>query len=206
MASFFRALAEIHRSKSSDNPLIKIALVTSRNFNLMGRPIDTLRGWGIQLDKAYAIGPMSKRRVLEHLHPLMFFDDNANHCADAAICAPTAHVIALSLPSMINGNGQAPAQAPLLSVKSEPKNNFLLICRSYLNLKNGSGDTAALEQWFDQRVAGSKMTAIEGFMAELEDSIKSTPVGDERPAKGAKNEKSAKLIDFLDKLARKHLT
>jgi hypothetical protein len=38
MARFFRALGAIHDAGPIDNPPIKMALVTSRNSHLMGRP------------------------------------------------------------------------------------------------------------------------------------------------------------------------
>jgi 5'-nucleotidase len=212
MARFVHALSLIHRSGPIDNPPIKIALVTSRDFYLTGRPLDTLRQWGIQLDKCYAVSRMKKQRILQHLKPLIFFDNDPKHFADAAVCTPTAHVIGLDMPVTVNGdtNGHipvpvpVPAQAPLIIAKTEPKSNFLVICRSYLKAKNGSGDIAVLEQSFDQRIAKREHAAVDAFMNELETSVNGTPVGNERPAKGAKNEKSQKLLSFLDDLERKH--
>lgn len=210
MARFVHALSLVHQSAPIDKPPIKIALVTSRDFYLTGRPLDTLRVWGIHLDKCYAVSRMKKQRILQHLKPLMFFDNDPKHCADAAVCTPTAHVIGLEMAGTVNGdtNGRvpvpAPAQAPLITTKTEPKSQFLLICRSYLKTKNGSADIAMLEQWFDQRMAQRETGAVDAFITELETSIKGTPVGNERPAKGAKNEKGQKLLSFLEDLERKH--
>lgn len=210
MARFVHALSLIHRSAPIDRPPIKMALVTSRDLHLMSRPLDTLRGWGIHLDKCYAVSRMKKQRILQHLKPLMFFDNDPKHCADAAVCTPTAHVIGLDMAATVNGdtNGHTPvpAQALLLATKPEQKSNFLLVCRSYLKTKNGSDDMLMLEQWFDQRVANREAAAVDTFIAELETSVKGTPEGDDRPAKGEKNEKGQKLVSFLDDLARKHFT
>ena len=96
------------------------------------------------------------------------------------------------------------AQHALMTENGDSKSNILFICRSYLNVKNGSSDIAVLEQWFDQRLAKREAVAIDAFIAELETSIKGTPDGNERPAKSAKNEKSEKLFSFLGDLERKH--
>lgn len=206
MARFVHALSLIHQSAPIDRPPIKIALVTSRDFYLTGRPLDTLRHWGIQLDKCYAVSRMNKQRILQHLKPLMFFDNDPKHCADAAVCTPTAHVIGLEMAAAVNGavNGHVPNELPLVATNADAKGNFLFVCRSYLNVKNRSGNVAVLEQWFDQRIAKREVTAVDAFIAELETSIRGTPVGPERPAKGAKNERKQKLLRFLDDLERKH--
>jgi 5'-nucleotidase len=205
MARFVHALALIHGAGPIDNPPIRIALVTSRDFYLTGRPLDTLRMWGIQLDQCYAVSRMKKARILKHLKPLMFFDNDPKHCADAAVCAPTAYVINPGeVTTTANGSPHAPIQAPLIAANAEPKRNFLLVCRSYLNLKNGSGDIAVLEQWFHQRIAHREAATVNAFISELQTSIEGTPAGKERPAKGAKNEKIQRLLSFLDALERKH--
>jgi hypothetical protein len=157
--------------------------------------METLRGWGIQLDKSYAIGRMSKQKVLKDLNALMFFDNDAKHCAETAECTPTAHVLGSGAPAKVKG---ADVDAGM-----NRKNSFILICRSYLKVKN-SGTVAEFEQWFDKRVDGKPDEKVMAFLNEFEKSAMETPVGHERPAKDAKNTKSAQLFDFLEDLSRKH--
>ncbi len=97
-----------------------------------------------------------------------------------------------------------PEQTILIPSGAESKNKFLVICRSYLKTSNGTGDTSVLEQWFDQRIADQEAPAVDAFITELETSIQGTPVGNERPAKGPKNESDPKLMSFLEDLERKH--
>jgi 5'-nucleotidase len=193
LAPFFCALGALHAAGPIDNPPFRMVLVTSRNFHLMRRPMETLRGWGIQLDKSYAIGRMSKQKVLKDLNALMFFDNDAKHCAETAECTPTAHVLGSGLPTSVKR----------ADVETNRKNSFILICRSYLKVKNG-GTLTDFEQWFEKRVASKPDDTVTEFLREFETSAKETPVGHERPAKDAKNAKSAQLFDFLEDLSRKH--
>lgn len=207
MYRFVAALAELQRLTPIDNPPFRIALVTSRNFYLMERPIETLRAWGIRLDKAYAIGRLEKHKVLNDLRALMFFDNDPKHCADAAGCTPTAQVLWSCPTAAVETNGHLQFKSSINARQTAAKSDFLLICRSYLNLKkNATEGTQILEQWFDHRLAGREASELKSFLDEFKSSVSGTPVGNERPAKGEKNAKSIKLIDYLDLLARKHFS
>jgi 5'-nucleotidase len=48
-------------------PRLRIAIVTARNAPAHERVINTIRSWGIEVNEAFFLGGIEKRRVLEVL-------------------------------------------------------------------------------------------------------------------------------------------
>ncbi|MCX5590479.1 5'-nucleotidase [Alcaligenes endophyticus] len=73
-------------------PRLRIAIVTARNAPAHERLIYTMRSWGIDVNEAFFLGGVEKRRVLEVLQPHIFFDDQAVHLESAAHASPSVHI------------------------------------------------------------------------------------------------------------------
>ena len=71
---------------------IRTALVTARNAPAHKRVIKTLREWDMNLDEAYFLGGIEKKRLLEVFRPHIFFDDQKSHLEPAKDVAPAALV------------------------------------------------------------------------------------------------------------------
>jgi len=73
-------------------PVLRTAIVTSRNAPADERLVTTLRAWGIRVDETFFLGGMDKRRILEVFRPHIFFDDQMTHAGPAAGSVPSVHV------------------------------------------------------------------------------------------------------------------
>lgn len=73
-------------------PRLRTAIVTSRNAPAHKRVVTSLRAWGIDVDEAFFLGGMDKRRVLDEFRPHIFFDDQLVHAGGAAGTVPSVHV------------------------------------------------------------------------------------------------------------------
>lgn len=90
---FGRVLKTLSRIKSlSDEPLVRIALVTARDRPAHERVILTLRSWGVTVDEAYFLGGLSKNQVLKAFNAHIFFDDQDKHAGPASEHVPSARV------------------------------------------------------------------------------------------------------------------
>jgi 5'-nucleotidase len=193
MYRFVNALAELQGKASILNPPFRIALVTARNFQYMQRPIETLRGWGIRLDKAYLIGNMKKSDVLRDLRAVMFFDDNQKHCADAAEYVPTAIIV--------RANDRVVAVTAIGEGVSRLE-RFDSICKLVLR-KDFSKHQQSLFSQYETRIVELSDEEFAAKMAEFERSATGTPKGNmvkERRAAGEENTAYQKLVSYLDNL------
>lgn len=59
--------------------ILKISIVTARNAPSHERMINTLKSWGVDIDEAFFLGGIEKKRILEIMRPHMYFDDQAIH-------------------------------------------------------------------------------------------------------------------------------
>ena len=86
--------AELARAKEEDNykPVVRIAIVTSRNAPAHKRVVTTLRAWGVGIDETFFLGGMDKNRILSVFKPHLFFDDQMSHAGPAAGTVPSVHV------------------------------------------------------------------------------------------------------------------
>lgn len=85
---------EIARAEKEANyrPVIRIAIITSRNAPAHKRMVTTLRAWGIEIDETFFLGGMDKNRILAQFKPHLFFDDQMTHAGPASGMVPSVHV------------------------------------------------------------------------------------------------------------------
>ena len=92
-ANFLMALGRLQSlTMPSGKPVIRTALVTSRNLAAQERAIKTLRSWGVRVDEAFFLGGVEKRNILEAFGAHIFFDDQRVHADKAAQVVPSAVV------------------------------------------------------------------------------------------------------------------
>jgi 5'-nucleotidase len=197
MYRFVSALAKLQGTGSIENPPFRMALVTARNFQYMQRPIETLRVWGIRLDKAYLIGNMSKKDVLRDLNAVMFFDDNPKHCAAAAEYVPTALVLQ---PVIVTD--QAACHDFPDRERGHRLEVFSGVCRLVLR-KDYSKHEQSLLSLYESRITTLSEAEFTAKMGEFQRSAAGTPTGRllrERQAAGPENTSFYKLKSFLDVL------
>lgn len=78
--SYFQKLeTEKIKENSYYNRLLKISIVTARNAPSHERMINTLKSWGVDVDEAFFLGGIEKKRILEVMKPHMYFDDQTKH-------------------------------------------------------------------------------------------------------------------------------
>ena len=79
------ALQQLELQKRSADPhyrqIIKTAIVTARNAPAHERLINTLKSWGVDVNEAFFLGGIDKARILDIMHPHIFFDDQLGHLA-----------------------------------------------------------------------------------------------------------------------------
>lgn len=86
LADLFRKIAFFQKMESkrmSKDPsyfrLLKTSIVTARNAPSHERLINTLKSWGVDVNEAFFLGGIDKSRILNIMHPHMFFDDQLGH-------------------------------------------------------------------------------------------------------------------------------
>ncbi len=73
-------------------PMIRTAIVTARSAPAHERVITTLENWGVSANETFFLGGMVKDRILSHLKPHMFFDDQRVHLHSEAGDIPMVHI------------------------------------------------------------------------------------------------------------------
>jgi len=71
---------------------LRISIVTARCAPSHERVINTMRTWGINVDEAFFLGGVEKKKVLEQLRPHIFFDDQKLHLEPTANILPSVHI------------------------------------------------------------------------------------------------------------------
>lgn len=87
---FIKLLSKIQ--KEVDKDLMRIAIVTARDYPANVRVIKTLRSWGVNVDEAFFLGGVAKDEILKAFNPHIFFDDQDAHVAPASILVPSSRV------------------------------------------------------------------------------------------------------------------
>lgn len=87
---FIKTLSQIQRS--IDKNLMRIAIVTARDYPANIRVIKTLRSWGVDVDEAFFLGGVSKDRVLKSFNAHIFFDDQDTYVKPASSMVPSSRV------------------------------------------------------------------------------------------------------------------
>ena len=59
--------------------ILKTSIITARNAPSHERMVNTLKEWGVDVDEAFFLGGIEKRRILEIMKPHIFFDDQMGH-------------------------------------------------------------------------------------------------------------------------------
>lgn len=110
---FGRVLRTLSRIKSlSEEPLVRIALVTARDRPAHERVILTLRNWGVTVDEAYFLGGLKKDQVLKAFNAHIFFDDQDKHAGPASEHVPSARVPYKSSSELYDENAPRPDNPP----------------------------------------------------------------------------------------------
>lgn len=89
-AKFIKILSKLEAEIGQD--LIRIALVTARDYPANVRLIKTLRNWGVYVDEAFFLGGIPKDKVLKSFNPHIFFDDQETHVEPASSLVPASRV------------------------------------------------------------------------------------------------------------------
>ncbi|MDR2563927.1 MAG: 5'-nucleotidase [Prevotellaceae bacterium] len=86
LASLFAGIAALQQMESERitqdaryKRILKTYIVTARNAPAHERLINTLKSWGVDVDVAFFLGGIEKSRVLDFMHPHIFFDDQMGH-------------------------------------------------------------------------------------------------------------------------------
>ncbi|MBI9063711.1 MAG: 5'-nucleotidase [Marinilabiliaceae bacterium] len=87
---FIKLLSKIQRD--IDKNLMRIAIVTARDYPANIRVIKTLRSWGVYVDEAFFLGGISKDKVLKSFNAHIFFDDQDAHVVPASVLVPSSRV------------------------------------------------------------------------------------------------------------------
>jgi 5'-nucleotidase len=87
---FLKILSKVQRAL--DRNMIRIAIVTARDYPANIRIIKTLRNWGVSVDEAFFLGGLSKDQVLKKFNPHIFFDDQDTHVKPASCLVPSSRV------------------------------------------------------------------------------------------------------------------
>ena len=195
-AKFIRTIAGMQGASPKESPF-RIGLVTARNYPAHERAIRTLRAWNVGLDGGAFLGGLPKDGWLRAFQPHIFFDDQEVYCLPAARCVPTAQVpYPLFSP---------PVQTELVALADgdERRAKFLLMCRAYLK-QGAKRHGELLHQWYTTNLGPCSEAVATAFLAELEESVRSTPVGRERPGRGKQDLSKDKFLAFLDALLHKY--
>lgn len=99
LADLFKKLSFMQRleqkafeADQNYKPVIRTAIITSRNAPAHERMITTMEDWGVSPDETFLLGGMSKSRVLDILKPHVFFDDQKGHLESTAGDIPMVHI------------------------------------------------------------------------------------------------------------------
>jgi 5'-nucleotidase len=197
-AKLLKTLSEIQGTDPAKSP-VRIALFTDRNMPAHERVIRTLRAWNVRIDEAFFLGGIAKTDFIKAFGAHMFFDDKEEYCKLASEQVPTGRVF---LP--IN---EQPEITINVMVETEEngvgQDRFILICKQYLKRDFSTAETE-LTEWYQTKVQAWPGTNQSSFLAELEESVKSTPRGSERRAASKEDTPKAKLLSFLENLVSKH--
>jgi len=78
--SHFQAMErERQRADPTYKRILKTSIITARNAPSHERVVYTLKEWGVDVDEAFFLGGIEKRRILEIMKPHIFFDDQMGH-------------------------------------------------------------------------------------------------------------------------------
>ncbi|MFI3320475.1 MAG: 5'-nucleotidase [Rikenellaceae bacterium] len=71
--------------------IIKTSIVTARSAPSHERVVMSLKSWGVEVHEAFFLGGIDKARILDIMHPHMFFDDQIGHLQNLTN-VPAVHI------------------------------------------------------------------------------------------------------------------
>jgi 5''-nucleotidase. len=90
--SFFQKMEAKRQQKNPEyKRVLKTSIVTARNAPSHERLIKTLKSWGVDVNEAFFLGGIDKSRILDIMHPHMFFDDQMGHLSNLKN-VPAVHI------------------------------------------------------------------------------------------------------------------
>ena len=87
---FIKLLSNVQSKLNND--LLRIAIVTARDYPANIRVIKTLRDWGVNVDEAFFLGGLPKDKVLKAFNAHIFFDDQDTYVEPASNVVPSSRV------------------------------------------------------------------------------------------------------------------
>ncbi|HHT96298.1 MAG TPA: 5'-nucleotidase [Clostridiales bacterium] len=89
---FAKLLKTLSTIKQKYPQMLRIAIVTARNYPAHKRVILTLRQWNVDVDAAFFLGGVEKKAVLKAFNAHIFFDDQDVHVKPASENIPSGRV------------------------------------------------------------------------------------------------------------------
>ncbi len=83
--------SHLHEQNENYKPIIRTSIVTARNAPAHERVVTTLKYHGIEVDEAFFLGGIEKRKVLNVIKPHIFFDDQKIHLKELT-SIPAVHI------------------------------------------------------------------------------------------------------------------
>lgn len=99
---FAKLLRTLSTIKQKYPQMLRIAIVTARNYPAHKRVILTLRQWNVDVDAAFFLGGVEKKEVLKAFNAHIFFDDQDVHVKPASEDIPSGRVPYKSDSSLID--------------------------------------------------------------------------------------------------------
>lgn len=91
--SYIQQLEEEYKVNNPEyKKILDISIVTARNAPADKRVMTTLQEKGLIVNRAYFLGGIEKKTVLEILKPHLFFDDQMGHLKEAMTTIPCVHI------------------------------------------------------------------------------------------------------------------
>ena len=87
---FIRLLSKVQQGLERN--LMRIAIVTAREYPANVRVIKTLRSWGVNVDEAFFLGNLPKDKILKAFNAHIFFDDQDSNVLPASSIVPSSRV------------------------------------------------------------------------------------------------------------------
>lgn len=91
-ASLLRTISKVQEEFTTQDAVIRTALITARDSPAHERVIRTLHEWKVRIDEVHFLGGISKDEILKAFGADIFFDDQDVHCNPASKVVPTAIV------------------------------------------------------------------------------------------------------------------
>lgn len=90
--SYFQKMEAKRKLKDPNyKRVLKTSIVTARNAPSHERMINTIKSWGVDVNEVFLLGGIDKSRILDIMHPHMFFDDQLGNLSNLKN-VPAVHI------------------------------------------------------------------------------------------------------------------